>query len=335
MMSLRRTNPWALVSGVAILALLLAAPPFLNDYLLRLAITSLMFVSLGVSWNLAGGYAGQQSLGTAALFGVGAYGAMLTAIHLTADVLPSLLIGGLAATATSLVTYPTFRLRGIYFGIATLALGESLRVIAEQVFPGQTSGLHVGVGFGVNQGEPYYWMLGIALTTLAVVGWVIRSPIGLALLAIREDEDAARAIGVAAARYKLAAFAISAFFAGLVGGFYARFLGYIDPRTVFATDHSINPIFVTMLGGIGTELGPVVGAVLWVLIQEVLRGLTGSPALNTIVYGVLLTVLVIASPRGMVGGIQDRLRRRRPSRERAPSDQAEEASRVTRAAAGY
>ena len=335
MRSLRCANPWALVPGVAVLALLVAAPPFLNSYLLRLATTSLMFVSLGVSWNLAGGYAGQQSLGTAALFGVGAYAAMLTAIHLTADVLPSLLLGGLAAAATSVVTYPTFRLRGIYFGIATLALGESLRVIAEQFFPGQTSGLHVGIGFGANQDEPYYWMLGIALATLAVVARVIHSRLGLALLAIREDEEAARAIGVAAARYKMAAFAISAFFVGLVGGFYARFLGYIDPRTVFATDHSINPIFVTMLGGIGTELGPVVGAVLWVLIQEILRGLTGSPALNTIVYGLLLTALVIGSPRGIVGGIQDRLRRRRPSRPRAPSDQAGEGSRVTRAAAGY
>ncbi|MCC7273614.1 MAG: branched-chain amino acid ABC transporter permease [Alphaproteobacteria bacterium] len=312
----------ALLPWLVALAIAAAVPLFLPIYMQRVAVTCLMFVTLGVSWNLSGGFAGQLSLGQAAFFGIGAYGSMITAEHVTSDLLTSIVVGGIVAGLCTPILFPAFRLRGIYLGMATFALGESMRVVAEKVFPGEASGLHTPVVFAVDSLAPYYWALGIAAFTIAVGAWTIRSRLGLGLMTVREDDQAARSIGVPVALYKAIVFAIGAFATGLAGGFYARYLGFIDPHSVFHLDHSINPVFVTIIGGIGTELGPIVGAIFWVILQEVLRGLTDTPAVNTIIYGLLLLVVILVVPRGIVGESQaiwrriaDRRRGRRTGKE--------------------
>lgn len=317
----RQLAPWLVALGVAAVV-----PLFLPIYAQRIAVTCLMFMTLGVSWNLSGGYAGQLSLGQAVFFGMGAYGSIITAENLTSDLLTSIVVGGAVAVVCTPLLYPAFRLHGIYLGMATFALGESMRVVAEKVFPGHASGLHTKVVLDVDSLAPYYWALGIAAVTVAVTAWTIRSRLGLGLMAMREDDQAARSIGVPVTLYKALVFAIGAFCTGLAGGFYARYLGFIDPHSVFHVDHSINAVFVTIVGGIGTELGPVVGAIFWVVLQEVLRGLTDTPAVNTIIYGLLLLVVMLLAPRGIVGEASALLRRLSAGRRRRTAKEVPDAA---------
>lgn len=309
-MSIRRISAGAALALLALLPLAVR-----NPYLLHLFILSLLWVVLGQSWNLLGGFTGQISYGHAAFFGVGAY---TTAILVKSGLSPAtawsgLLLGGLMASlVASVIGWICFRLRGPYFSLSILALAEVLRLVAvnwKQLTNGAEGILYIPA---FNSKAAYYWIvLGLAATNFLVLRAVMKSKLGFYFLAIREDQDCAESLGIDTTKFKLVSLLLSAFFTGVAGGFYMNYMGFIDPGIVFSiADISIMMILVTMLGGAATTWGPAVGAVLYILVSEILRVWVKSGHL--IFFGVLIIVIIIFFPQGIVGTINEwRLRRRR------------------------
>lgn len=308
-----------LLSGAA-LALLAAFPIAVqNPYVLHLLIMSCLWILLGQSWNLLGGYTGQVSFGHAAFFGVGAYtsGILVKSGYSPAAAWWGLLAGGItAALLASVIGWICFRLRGPYFALSVLALSEVLRLVAVN-WKTLTNGAE-GILFipAFTSKAYYYWIiLALAAASFVVIRRVMRSKLGFYFLSIREDQDCAESLGIDTTRYKLYALLISAFFTGAAGSFYMNYLGFIDPGIVFSVhDISVMMILVTMLGGVATLWGPAVGAVLYILVSELFRVWLKSGHL--IFFGVLIVVIIIFFPQGIVGTIQQRRssrQRRRPA----------------------
>lgn len=307
-----------------LLAVLLLVPTATrNPYLLHMMILWLLWVVLGQSWNLLGGYTGQVSFGHAAFFGTGAYatGILVKSGFAAAAAWWGLPLGGLtAAIVAALIGSICFRLRGSYFALSVLALSEVLRLVAvnwKQVTNGAEGILFIPAF--TEKVWYYYIILAIATASFLVVRALMRSKPGYCFLAIREDEDCAESLGIDTTAYKLLSLMISAFFTGVGGSFYLNYMGFIDPGIVFSVpDISIMMILVTMLGGAATLWGPAVGASIFILVSEAFRLWMKSGHL--IFFGALIIAIIIFFPRGIVGAFQDargRRRRRRPSEGQA------------------
>ncbi|HXB56242.1 MAG TPA: branched-chain amino acid ABC transporter permease [Vicinamibacteria bacterium] len=303
------------LAALPLAALLFLPAATQNPYLLHMAILSLLWVVLGQSWNLLGGYTGQISFGHAAFFGVGAYtaGILVKSGFSAPAAWWGLPLGGLTAAAVAaLIGWICLRLRGSYFSLSVLALSEVLRLVAvnwKQLTNG-AEGILLIPAF-TEKIWYYYIALGLAALSFAVIRWVMGSKAGYYFLAIREDQDCAESLGIDTTKYKLLSVLLSAFFTGVAGGFYLNYMGFIDPGIVFSVaDISIMMILVTMLGGAATSLGPAVGAVIFILVSELLRVWVKQGHL--IFFGVLMIGIIIFFPNGIVGAVLDaRARRRR------------------------
>jgi branched-chain amino acid transport system permease protein len=265
---------------------------------------------LSQSWNMLGGFAGQVNLGHAAFFGVGS----LVARSLWIGGTPfgfALAAAGLAALAFALlIGVPTFRLRGVYFAIGTLGITEVLRITTSNVLPG-LSALPPAYVTGYDLTARYEVALGLAAACLLVAWLLLRSRIGLGILAVREDEEAAQATGVGALRHKLVALALSSLFAGLAGGVFAFYHVSYYPQFPFDPTWTFDAVLPVFVGGVGTLLGPIVGGVLYVVVRERLAiSLTQA---HQVIFGVLFIVVVLALPGGLVDAWH-RVRRRLSSR---------------------
>jgi len=299
---------WRWVGAILGAVVLLGFPIVVPDvYLQHLAILFLLWVTLGTSWNLLGGYAGQISFGHAAFFGMGAYTSSLLFAKLGFPPWPGMLLGGVAGVLLAVpMGYICFRLRGPFFALSMLALSEFLRLVALN-WRDLTEGA-VGIllpPFFISK-LPYYY-IGVALAAATMLAtWVlVDSKVGFYLLAIREDQDAAEALGIDTTWYKLVALMASAFFTAMAGSYYANYMAYIDPPIVFSiVDLSIAMILVAVLGGMGTLLGPVVGALVIVTLSEAFRAYFA--AAHLIVYGVLIIVAIVFMPEGIVGSLAAR-----------------------------
>ena len=297
--------PWLILAGLALV------PLFLNNpYFLHMIIMVFIWVCLGQSWNLLGGFTGQVSFGHAAFFGVGAYAGGLLAFHFDASTWYGMILGPLMAMAVAVpMGLICFRLRGSYFALSMLALAELLRLIATN-WISFTNG-SVGILIVPTAGKVFYYYLALALAALSfyVIRGVVRSKWGFYFVAIREDQEAAESMGIDTTKYKLFSLLISAFFTGLTGAFYMNYMAFIDPSVVFAlTDVSIMMILVVMLGGAGTFYGPAIGAVIMVIFSEVFRIYFGSA--NLLVLGVLIVLIIIFIPNGLMD-IREYLTRRK------------------------
>ncbi len=302
-------NVLPLLLLAVVLAFPLAGP---DDYLLRLATNIFYFGALGCAWNLIGGFGGQLSLAHASLFALGAYPTGLLLINLGVTPLLGGLVGiGAAVLGALAIGYPTFRLRGPYFALGTLAFNEITRILL-LYFRDYTRGpLGLIVPFkGDNPlnlqfstAEPYYY-LALAILLLGVyAGYrVSRSRMGYYLAAIRGDQDAAESIGIDLTATKLKALVLSAALTGLVGAFYTVYIAYIDPESVASIDLSIKIVLIAIIGGTGTVWGPVLGATILIPLTEVSNAMFGSgkAGASLILYAVLLIVIVLFSPRGLI-----------------------------------
>ncbi len=302
-----RKRALALLAGI-----MLAVYPLLvsNRFVLHLSIMVLLYALVGMSWNLLGGYTGQISFGQAAFFGTGAYTSTILLLRFGISPWLGMLVGGFLAVLLSLpLGWLTFRLRGPYFALATLAFAEVVRVIVYNwdTLTGGGDGLNILTDLG-GIVRSYYIMLALTLAGLLAMRGCVRSRWGYFLNAIREDEDAAEALGVPATRMKVIVLAISAFFVALGGSFFASYQLYINPDLVFESQISIQMIVVTIVGGIGTLEGPVVGALVIVPLSEYFRGL--SPVANPLIYGLFIVVFMLFLPEGIVSGVRRLLIRR-------------------------
>ena len=304
-------------AAVAVLAVLMMAPPFLtsNQFLLHLAITVLLWTLLGVSWNLLGGFAGQVSFGHATFFGVGAYATMILYLRLGLAPWYGMALGGAAAVLVSLpIGLICFRLRGPYFSLSTLAVAEIVRLIALNwdALTNGPVGLLITALPPVRLGgrmldweskAPFYFIIA-ALAALAMLAtWRLsRARLGAYLLAIREDEDAAESVGIDTVRAKVLTLALSAFFTGLAGGFYGLYFRYVDPDAVFPIALSVEMVFIAVVGGLATVIGPVIGAVFLTTLGELFR--ERFQVGHLIFYGLFMMLAIRYLPEGIWGGVR-------------------------------
>jgi branched-chain amino acid transport system permease protein len=293
-----------------------------SDFWLHFAIMTLYFGLLGQSWNLLGGYGGQRSFGHAAFFGTGAYAAAVLQVDLGINPWVCLALAGVfGGAAGALVGALSFRygLRGSYFALVTLAFAEVFRIVADSVpFTGAGVGFQVPLKPSVanlqfhEKAGFYFVMLGLTAIATAIAWWIENSRFGAELVAVRENEDAARALGIDVNRTKLWAIVLSGGLSGFAGSFYVQYFLYLDPRIAYGVEVSVTALLVPLIGGVGTVLGPLVGAVTLRALNEVSGTVTGgAPGLNLMLYGALLIVVLAFLPDGLVS-LASRLRGTRP-----------------------
>ncbi len=267
-----------------------------------------MYIVLAGSWNIIGGYTGYLSLGHVTFFGIGAYAsAYLLAQHGISPFLTAPLGGFLACLLAVAIGYPSLRLKGPYFAIVTLSIALLAQVISANVTQfGGGYGITVpGLSLEMHQAESvFYWIyLFIAMGFICFVYKLERSRFGLSLLAIRNDEEVASVFGVDVVRRKLAAFVLSSFLPGVLGGIFAYQTSYIDPRSGFDIGLSIDMLIMTMVGGAGTWLGPILGTIVVYLLSQVLAFVIPSE-LNRVAFGLILIAVVYTMPQGLLGLIR-------------------------------
>jgi branched-chain amino acid transport system permease protein len=294
----------ATAAAFAVATAILAAVPAvfgLTPYTHNLVTLAFLMISGALAWNWMGGYVGQVSFGHAAMFGLGGFvAARLMLLEPPVPPPVAWLIGGLAAGVFALGAHPTLRLRGPYFSIATIGLGEASRLLFTywEDFTGGASGLSLPIEIELKT-QLYWWALGLMAIVLAASYLIRRSTLGLQLLAIKSDVDAAGDVGVNATFYQDLIFSLSGAVVGLTGGLYASYFSFIEPGDMFGFDRSIAFVLMSVIGGVGTIFGPVLGAIVFVLLRQFL--LASYPQLYLGLYGVLLIFIILFEPLGLSG----------------------------------
>lgn len=307
---------FCLLVGLAVFLLLL---PLIqnNPIFLHLMILIFFYSYLTLSWNIIGGLAGQVSLGHTAFAGIGAYTSTILFAQFGLTPWLGMLVGGAVAAAVSLlIGYPCFKLRGAYYALATLGFLEVVRLIAEntnEIFGIQiraAQGIevplrgHAPLYFQFLEKEYYYYVIFfLMLVAMWITYKIQRSRFGYYLAAIKNDIDAAQSLGVNVTAEKLKAAAISGFLAGLAGTFYAQLILFIDPAGIFGGYLSMEIVFIAVIGGRGTLLGPVIGAFFLIPISELTRMYLGGAyfGVHLIVFGCILILIMLFLPRGIHG----------------------------------
>jgi branched-chain amino acid transport system permease protein len=299
----RLRNPY--VAGLAVAVLVALYPVVRPDDLtvLGLGFLTFVFITQALSWGLVGGYAGQISFGFAAFFGTGAYTTAILWSKNGWDPVATLPVAGLAAVIVAiLVGLPVFRLSAQYFSIATIGVGEAARVVAINLdnITGGASGLNLP--FNVPDKSWFYWAgLTLATITFLVSAWIRRHRFGLALFALRMDQSAAESVGVPTAIFKNLAHCVAAFFVGTAAGLYAMYLSYTHPDQVFGFDISIGMVLMNVIGGIGTLWGPVLGAIVYFPVRQIVLSDPNLVAVNVLIFGALLILIILFEPGGLLG----------------------------------
>ena len=328
--------PMILLAFVLVLPLL-PGNPFYEDIIVMI----FFWGTLASAWNILGGYAGQISIGHAAFFGIGAYTSTILYLRFGLSPWIGMFAGaGVAVCVATIIGIPCFRLKSHFFALATIAFAEVLRIIAT-FWRGLTEG-GVGLLIPFKEGLPYmmfrskipyaYIALGLMLSVLLVSYLIKRSRFGYYLFALKENQDAAESLGVKTTRMKLAALLVSVFFTAIAGSFYAQYILFVDPSSVIHISISVELALLSIIGGLGTLVGPIVGAFVLGPLGVFLRGWLGGVAagMHLVVYGVVLIVAVTYFPKGIMGWIQvfyDKLLMRlpgwRPLEDQAPVEKPE------------
>jgi branched-chain amino acid transport system permease protein len=289
----------ALLVAAAIVAAVL--PSLSSDYVVLVTFRIFEYAALAQAWNLLAGYGGLVSLGSAAFVGIGMYGFAKLVLAAGFPVVPALLLGGaFAAVFAALVSPALFRLRGLYFVIATLVLAQAL-----QIWMFNWNGLGGSAGLFLTNSAPtthgLYWtgLVAAAGATLLLAG-VLRTRLGLSLRALRDNEDAAAQMGLWTFRTKLWVFMISAFVMGVIGGLQADYLGKIEPGGAFSLQWTIDIVTIVIIGGMGTLIGPLVGSVFVIWLGE---KLANYPEIHVAITGAILIAVIRFAPYGIWGSV--------------------------------
>jgi branched-chain amino acid transport system permease protein len=303
---------------VALLALLPLAPfVAANSFHMHVMILILLFASMSQAWNIIGGYCGQVSFGHSVFFGIGAYGAGMAVVTYGGTPWPGILIGMIAATAVALViSYPCFKLSGHYFAIATFAIVEIFNrvfLVWDWVggalgldYPLVVEGMKNLMWYNTKTGY-YYCALFLFLLIFGLVRWLESHRFGYYMRAVREGQETAESLGVNSTAIKLAAMALSAALSALCGAFFVQYNFRVDPPMVMSLDMSMKFVLITIMGGSGTLVGPLLGAAVLIPLQEYTRAFWGGlgGGVDLIIFGLLIIIMVIKQPAGMIGIMRD------------------------------
>ena len=297
----------------AVFVVLMLLPLFLGNYALGIFVMIFFWAYVGQSWNVLTGYTGHISLGHALYIGIGAYATTFLAQTFGLTPWIGMFLGGFIAVAIALfLGFLGFRfgLRGVYFVIMTIAFAELARLAVSHIEAlGSFTGIFLDFNpsfynFQFRGNIPYYYIaLGFMVASLIVVRMIEVSKIGRFIVAIREDEEAAQALGVNTFKYNMIAIAISAFMTSLAGAFYANYIFYLHPNSLFGMSMSIELILRPIVGGLGTLFGPIIGSVFLTPLSEISRAYFakgGLEGLHLILYGALTILVVLFMPKGII-----------------------------------
>lgn len=299
-----------LAAFVVVALVVLALPAVLENYYMRLMTTVMMYCVLAWSWNFIGGFVGYPSFGIAAFFGLGAY---TGAILLSANLIPfwlSPIAGAAFCFVTAIVIgLPILRLRGHYFAAASFAIAEVFREIAMSWTDLTGGGMGLNLPrpaplFGTDARTFYYMMFILAIAVFATTVLVARSRLGVAFRCIRQNEEAANMIGIDATRTKIIAFGLASAFPGAAGALYASWVGYIDATDAFDILISIKAPVMVLLGGVGTVMGPAVGAIVYLILEELVT--QNFLQFHAGLLGVVIVLILLFMPNGIMSFVRSR-----------------------------
>jgi branched-chain amino acid transport system permease protein len=301
----------------AVFVILMLLPLLLDNYALGIFVMIFYWAYVGQSWNVLTGYTGHISLGHALYIGIGAYATTYLAQTFGLTPWIGMFVGGIMAVAIALfLGFLGFRfgIRGVYFVIMTIAFAEITRLVVSHIEAlGSFTGIFLDFNpsfynFQFRGNVPYYYIaLGFMVASLAAVRLIETSKVGRFIVAIREDEEAAQALGVNTFKYNMIAIAISAFMTALAGAFYANYIYYLHPNTLFGMSTSIELILRPIVGGLGTLFGPLVGSFILTPLSEISRAYFakgGLEGLHLILYGILAILVVLFMPKGIIAYVK-------------------------------
>lgn len=303
---------------IAFLALLALIPGAIgNAFHAHVLVQVLLYAAMAQSWNILGGYCGQVSFGHSVFFGIGAYGAAIAMVTFESTPWLGTLLGALVAAAVSVViSWPCFKLRGHYFAIATFAIVE---IFNRLFMVWNRIGGALGLDYPIlddswkyflwsdNKNGYYVGALALFVLVFGVVRFIERHRMGYYLRAVREGQETAESLGVNSTQVKLSAMALSAFFAALCGAFFAQYNYRVDPPMVLSLDLSMKFVLVTILGGMGTFWGPLLGAAVLIPLQEYTRTYLAAlgPGVDQMIYALLIIFMMVRQPRGIMGFLEE------------------------------
>jgi branched-chain amino acid transport system permease protein len=310
-----RTRVFLLISIAVAAAVFFGARLVNNDYVFFAGYTVLQFIVLATAWNILGGYTGYVNFGSAAFFALGAYSTVFLHKAFPMPIPILIVVGGIVSGIVGFgMGYLTLRLRGAFFAIATLALAVVLQtLVVNWDYVGGSRGAYIIRPNEIALIGPYVQylfllMLALAVIALAIARGIERSQLGYGFATIRDDELAAEASGVPTLRLKLIATTISGALMGMAGAPFPYYIGYLQPSSAFGLEYAVNSIAMPMIGGTTSWVGPLIGAILLGLLQQ-LATVTISSAVNLLIVGLMLVAFVIVAPNGIVGLVQEFLRR--------------------------
>jgi branched-chain amino acid transport system permease protein len=293
--------------GIVIVLLgLVSLPWWSNRYWVLVALLFSLNLAMSQMWNLLAGYSGLISLGQQAFIGLGGYTLAVFSIYYGFPIWLSIIIGGVICVLFGfLISAPLFRMRGVYFAIGSWTVAETLRIIfSNWKYVGYGMGLFVKPAYKLSFNTIYFSALGIGVASVALVYFILRSKLGLGLMAMRDDETSSETMGVDIFRAKLTCFLISAGVTGAVAGVLYLHNIFIQPFSAFGIDWTVRLVFITIIGGIGTIEGPIIGSFIYVFLQQ---WLSDYPSVSLLILGAIAIGVILLAPKGIMGVIQDKL----------------------------
>lgn len=298
-----------------ILVIIFLIPHFINSFGVHFFIILTMYATMAVAWNWIGGYAGQVSVGHAVYFGIGAYSTAIIQEMVKLNPWVGILSGVLVALIFSLIVgLPTLRLSGRYFVISTLAIGEIIySLVMGWGFVGGGGGVYIRknvftfLSLAFKEKINYFYIIfGFFVLSVLLTIWLENSKLGFYLRAIKGDDEAARALGVDLRTFKQIALSMSAMMTAVCGAFWVNYASFVDPESAFINTISVRIVLMAAVGGTGTVLGPILGALIIIPLTESSRVLLGSSGrgFDLLIYGLLIMVIAVLQPKGIMGMIK-------------------------------
>ncbi|MDR3363955.1 MAG: branched-chain amino acid ABC transporter permease [Clostridiales Family XIII bacterium] len=288
---------------IAVMAVLLTVPAYAGDYAINVMILMLFYMALGQMWNLLGGYAGLVSLGQQSFIGIGGYAlAIVSEKYGLPAPLAFAVAAGVSVLFALVISIPIFKMQGVYFTIGTWIVSECLALwFSTWAWVHYAQGYNITVTYNLSAKQIYYVAFAVGIGSLAVVYFILRSKLGLALMAMRDNSAAAEVRGVELYRTKLKCFVISACVTGVAGAAIYLQQAFIQPSNAFGISWTVSMVFIVVIGGLGTVEGPIIGAVIYVLIRQFLYNF---PGFSMVILGIIAIAIILLAPRGIMGLVQ-------------------------------
>jgi branched-chain amino acid transport system permease protein len=295
------------ISILLAVAVLLTVPLWDSPYVMTVWLLIYVYAALASMWNLLAGYSGMISLGQQVFIGLGGYTLAVLSVYYGLPIFLSVLLGGMISVIFAvLISLPIFRMKGVYFAIGTWIIAEALGIcFSNWGYVRYGMGMFIQPAYKLSMSSVYYAAMIICIGSVALVYVLLRSKLGLALMAIRDDDIASETMGVNIFRCKFTCFLVSAFVTGIAAGILYLNAIFIQPFEAFGIGWSVKLLFIVIIGGIGTVEGPIVGAVIFVLLQQYLSEYVGY---NLIILGIITIMVLFFAPKGIIGTIQNRFR---------------------------